>query len=111
MAAVQTNRKSSRRKHERRARLLRLQAKRSRRVMRAVAWRSRGWWQKWPLELLALEKEIPAEYACFERGVIGDALVYRCSVHLDTIGIERRLVIIFPGPPSRIAPIVMDSGP
>jgi hypothetical protein len=84
---------------------------RARRAVRAAAWRARRWWDRWPLELLTLEQEIPPEYASFARGMIGNALVYRGTVHVDTVGVDRRLAIIFPGRPSKVTPIVMADGP
>jgi hypothetical protein len=79
--------------------------------VRAAAWRARRWWERWPLERVALERAIPPEYSHFERRVVGKALVYNGTVQLDTIGIDRTLALIFPGRPSRIAPIVMADGP
>lgn len=54
---------------------------------------------------------MPAEYRDFRRRVVGNAIVYNGTVNLDTIGVERRLALIFPGPPSRTSPIVMADGP
>jgi hypothetical protein len=43
--------------------------------------------------------------------VVGHALVYRGTVEIDTIGVQRRLALIFPGRPSTVAPIVLADGP
>jgi hypothetical protein len=61
--------------------------------------------------LVALERGLPEEYAHFEKAQIGNALVYRGEVELETIGAQRRLAIIFNGPPSCTPPIVMADGP
>ena len=44
-------------------------------------------------------------------GRVGRALVVRLMVDLDTLGKTRRLALVFPGPPSRVRPIVMADGP
>jgi hypothetical protein len=72
----------------------------------------RPWWQTHHLEFVTLESNgLPEEYEGFERVRIGRALVYRGEVELDPLDVRRRLAVIFPGPPSRVSPIVMASGP
>ena len=71
----------------------------------------RPWWETSWLEIGALERGLPDEYAAFQRCRIGNALVYQGSVQLEPFGCERRLTIIFPGLPSRVRSIVMASGP
>ena len=71
--------------------------RRARRRIRATAWRARRWWERWPLELLTLERSMPAEYSDFRPRIVGNALVYNGTVDVDTIGVERRLALIFPG--------------
>jgi hypothetical protein len=61
------------------------------------------------LEWLALESGFPEEYANFRRRSIGKALVYSGEVDVGDAG-TRRLALIFPGPPSRVSPIVMADG-
>jgi hypothetical protein len=104
-----------RRETKRRARLLRLQAKlarhRGRRIRRRIAWKHRAWWDRWPLELGTLERDLPPEYRHFARGRIGKSLVYQGNVELDGIGIQRQITIIFPNRPSLYAPYVMTDGP
>jgi hypothetical protein len=56
-----------------------------------------------------LESGFPEEYANFRRAEIGKALVYSGEVDVGDAG-TRRLALIFPGPPSRVPPIVMADG-
>jgi hypothetical protein len=107
--------KSRRRKKlKRRTRHLRIYAKRAKRTLRArrsrQAWGLRLWWDQYPLELEVLMQGMDA-YPDFTMGKIGRALVCRGDVDLDTLRKTRRLVVIFPGRPSRVRPIVMADGP
>lgn len=110
-----SNRKRNRRRQKRHARLVRYQAKRLRRRLRAArrskAWKARPWWEQVPGELAMLERDFPPEYANFTRDRIGDALVYRGLVELELLGIQRKVIIIFRGRPSVFRPIVMADGP
>jgi hypothetical protein len=107
--------KSRRRKKlKRRTRQLRIQAKRTKRSIRArssrQAWRMRLWWDQHPLDLETLFYGLAA-YPDFTMEKIGRALVCRVEVDLDTLQKTRRLVVIFPGHPSRGRPIIMADGP
>lgn len=94
---------------------IRLAAKRTRRKLRRLKprqrWEEQRWWEQFPLERVALEDGLDEAYPGFERVRIGRALAYRGGVHLDTLDIERKLVFVFPGRPSRTRPIVMADGP
>jgi hypothetical protein len=107
--------RNRRKKLKRRTRHLRILAKRSKRSLRArgsrQAWRVRLWWQQRPLELETLVRGIAEAYPDFTMGQIGRALIFRGEIDLDTFRKTRRLVLIFPGPPSRVRPIVMSDGP
>lgn len=70
----------------------------------------RLWWEQHPLELEMLLSGMDA-YPNFTMGRIGRALVFRGEVELDTLRKTRRLVVICPGRPSRVRPIVMADGP
>ena len=107
--------KSRRRKKlKRRTRSIRIHAKRAKRALRArgsrQAWRERVWWEQYPLELETLFGGMDA-YPDFTAERVGRALVCRGEVELDTLGKTRRLVVIFPGRPSRVRPIIMADGP
>ena len=54
---------------------------------------------------------LPDAYPDHEVARVGRALLVRLDVDLDTLQKTRRLVLIFPGRPSRVRPIVMASGP
>jgi hypothetical protein len=74
--------------------------------------RSKPWWQRWPLEVLALEQRFPTEYAGeFFRKELGKALIYFGEVEVPHTGQIRKIAMVFPGPPSRFRPVVMADGP
>jgi hypothetical protein len=107
--------KNRRKKLKRRTRQVRIMAKRTKRSFRArrskQAWKMRLWWEQFPLELEVLLQGIADAYPDFTMGRVGRALVIRGEVDLDTLKKTRRLVLIFPGRPSRVRPIVMADGP
>jgi hypothetical protein len=75
------------------------------------AWQTRYWWEQAPLELHALMKRMDDAYPKHEVVRVGRALLIRLEVELDTLHKRRRLVVICPGRPSRVRPIVMADGP
>jgi hypothetical protein len=108
--------KSRRRKKlKRRTRQLRIVAKRTKRSLRARSsrqvWQMRPWWEQRPLELGTLMHEIEDAYPDVVARQVGRALVVNLNVELDTLQKTRRLALVFPGPPSRVRPIVMSDGP
>jgi len=108
--------KSRRRKKlKRRTRHLRIYSKRTKRSLRARSsrriWRFRLWWEQYPLEVSALLRGMDEAYPNFTMEKIGRALVLRGEIELDTLNKTRRLVVICPGPPSRVRPILMADGP
>jgi hypothetical protein len=78
-------------------------------AIRRRRWVNAPWWDRHPLERLALESGFPEEYAHFRRHEIGKAFVYTGEVDVGDAG-TRRLALIFPGRPSRVPPIVMADG-
>jgi hypothetical protein len=100
---------------KRRTRQYRVARRRARRGLSCLArrrrWRGRPWWEQRYLELASLLARFPAEYGKWEAIRIGRALVLRGEVAVPTLPKRRRVAISFPGPPSRIRPIVMVSGP
>jgi len=91
---------------------LRLQARRfARRAGFRPAAPPLPWWIEAPDELEQLERALPAEYTHFERTVIGRSIVYRGEISLDPLPVLRRLALVFPARPSKIAPVVMADGP
>jgi hypothetical protein len=111
------NKNKNRRKKrlKRKTRHLRIYARRAKRRIAGnsarAAWHSRFWWEQRPLELSTLVHELEDAYPDFEAVRVGRAIIFRGDVALDTLGKTRRLVVIFPGPPSRVRPIVMADGP
>lgn len=105
----------ARRRHKRRLRALRVQAKRVQRNLRArgsqMRWRARPWWDRWPLEWAALERTMAEAYPHFARLRIGRTLVYHGRVDLHPIPVQRRLTILFPDRPRHRSPIAMADGP
>jgi hypothetical protein len=93
-----------------RTRRRRLQRHRRRALLRRRRWAQAPWWDRYPLEWLALESGFPDEYSGFRRHEIGQAFVYTGDVDVGDAG-TRRLALIFPGRPSRVPPIVMADGP
>lgn len=71
---------------------------------------ARGWWVRHPLELIALENGLHAEYQGFGRRVVGRALVYNGEVDVGDAG-TRRVALIFSERPALRAPMVMVDGP
>jgi hypothetical protein len=69
------------------------------------------WWERFPFELLRLQQRFPTEYGRWDGTRVGRALVLRGDVDVPTLPKRRRVAICFPGPPSRVRPIVMVSGP
>jgi hypothetical protein len=63
------------------------------------------------IELGALRKNFPAEYGSWEGTRVGRALVLRGQVDVPTLPKRRNVAICFPGPPSRVRPVIMVSGP
>ena len=111
-----TARRRKRKQRKRRQRPLLYQAKQERRRRRSIRRRrglqSRPWWQRWPLEVLALEQHFPPEYqGDFLRKAVGKALVYFGEVDVPHTGQLRKVSMVFPGPPSRVRPVVMADGP
>ncbi len=101
-----------RKNRARRLRYLRLQARRlAWRVRIRPAARLQPWWIDAPEELALLERDMPPEYAHFERIVVGLAIVYRGDVDLDPLPLRRRIALVFPGRPSRSSPVIMADGP
>ena len=101
----------SRKNRQRRLRYLRVQARRFARRVGIRPPRSQPWWIEAPDELGLLEQDLPGEYGHFDRIVIGRSIVYRGYVDLDPLPLRRRIALVFPGPPSRVRPVVMADGP
>jgi len=78
---------------------------------RRIRWQRAPWWQKFPLQLIALESHLAAEYHGFVRWRVGDALLYGGEVEVPETGTIRRLTLIFSRAPARWSPIVMADGP
>ena len=74
-------------------------------------WRERYWWEQAPLELGLLMNGMDEAYPGHEVVRVGRALLVRLNVELDSLQKTRRLVVICPGRPSRVRPIVMAGGP
>jgi hypothetical protein len=69
------------------------------------------WWKHRRLEVASLENGLPDAYPGFKKWRVGGALLYGGEVELDTLKRTRRIVIIFPGHPTKVRPIVMADGP
>jgi hypothetical protein len=63
------------------------------------------------IELVALRRNFPEEYGTWTGRRIGKALVLTGVVDVPTLLKRRNVAICFPGPPSKVRPIVMVSGP
>jgi hypothetical protein len=63
------------------------------------------------MEMVALQRTFPAEYGRWEGIRIGRALVLRGQVDVPTLPKRRNVAVCFRGPPSRVRPVVMVSGP
>jgi hypothetical protein len=110
-----SSRKARRKARKRRSREGRLRVRRTRHALRRAAHRRRvrwwPWWLRFPLELLVLRQHFPAEYGTWVGERIGRALVLKGELDVPTLPKRRRVAICFPGPPSRVRPVVMVSGP
>ena len=69
------------------------------------------WWVHRRLEVAALETGLLDAYPGFKKWRVGKALLYGGTVDLDTLNRTRRIVIVFPGHPGKVRPIVMADGP
>lgn len=63
------------------------------------------------MEMVALQRNFPAEYGRWDGIRIGRALVLRGQVDVPTLPKRRNVAVCFRGPPSRVRPVVMVSGP
>src|SRR4051812_6120968 len=97
--------------HRQRRRQRRLGRQARRAKIRHVRWRRAPWWQKFPLQLAALEAGLAIEYQHFERWRTGNALLYGGEVEVPETRARRRVTLIFNRAPARWSPIVMADGP